>query len=120
MRGRIRNQKGAGGLGCLMLVAIAAFGIYAGLQFGIPELRNTSFKDRLNETFTFFSRQSEKSIRNRIISIATDFDIELKPEQVKVLIEGDRLTIDIQYEKVADLKVWQKTLPFTIHRQGPY
>jgi len=120
MRGRFRNQAGAGGMGCLMLFTIAACGIYAGLQFGMPQLRNTSFKDRLNETFTFFSRQSEASIRNRVIAIAGDFDIALKPEQVKIRIEGDRLTIDIEYEKVADLKVWQKTLPFQIHRTGPY
>lgn len=120
MRSRLRNQVGAGGFGCLMLITLAACAVYAGLQFGMPKLRNTSFTDRLNETFTFFSRQPEDRIRDRLISIAGDFDIALKPEQVKVLIEGDRLTIDIRYEKVADLKLWQKPLPFHIHRTGPY
>lgn len=120
MRGSRLNQRGAGGIGCLLMIAIAAAGIYAGLQLALPDLRHRSFEDRLSETFSYFSRQPEKNIRDRIIFIAGEFHIDLKPEQVKIQIEGDRLTIDIDYEKVADLKYKQKILPYHIHRSGPY
>jgi len=120
MRHRIRNQAGAGGIGCLLMVALAAAAIHAGLEFGLPTLRHRSFEDRMNETFTYFSRQPEKNIRGRIIQVASEFDIELKPEQVKVQISGDHLTIEVAYDKTVDLKVWQKTLHFTIRRSGPY
>lgn len=120
MRGSRLNQRGAGGIGCLLMIGIAAAGIYAGFQLGLPELRHRSFEDRLNETFSYFSRQPEKNIRERLIFIASEFHIDLKPEQVKIQIEGDRLTIDIDYEKVADLKFQQKVLPYHIHRSGPY
>jgi hypothetical protein len=120
MRGSRLNQRGAGGIGCLFIIAIAAAVIYAGLQLGLPDLRHRSFEDRLSETFSYFSRQPEKNIRDRIIFIASEFHIDLKPEQVKIQIEGDRLTIDIDYEKVADLKFQQKILPYHIHRSGPY
>ena len=120
MRGSRLNQRGAGAIGCLLMIAIAAAGIYAGLELGLPELRHRSFEDRLTETFPYFSRQPEKNIRDRIVFIASEFHIELKPEQVKIQVEGDRLTIDIDYEKVADLKFQQKVLPYHIHRSGPY
>lgn len=120
MRGRIGNQRGGGSIGCLFMIALIAGGMYAGLQFGLPQLRHNAFRDRLNETYSFFSRQSETWIRGRVIQIAEEFHIDLKPEQVKIQIRGDQLTLDITYEKVVDLKVWQKTLPFSIHRQGPF
>ena len=120
MRGLRLNQRGAGGIGCLLAIGIAAAAIYAGLELGMPELRHRSFEERLNETFVYFSRQQEKNIRDRIIMIASEFHIDLKPEMVKVEITGDRLTIDIAYEKVADLKFRQKVLSFHIPRSGPY
>ncbi|HWR98820.1 MAG TPA: hypothetical protein VN317_10405 [Candidatus Methanoperedens sp.] len=120
MRTAKLNQRGAGGIGCLFMVALAAAGIYAGLELGLPELRNRSFEDRLNESYAFFQRQPQKYIHARIIQIASEFHIDLKPEQVKVEIEGDRLTIDIAYEKVADLKFQKKVLAYHIHRSGPY
>lgn len=114
------NQRGAGGIGCLFICLLVGAGIYAGIQYGMPQLRHRSFEDRLNETFTYFSRQPAENIRKRLIDVATDFDITLTPGQVRVDIQGDQLTIDINYEKVVDLKVWSKTMPFRIHRSGPY
>jgi hypothetical protein len=120
MRAARLDQRGAGGIGCLLTIGVAAAVIYAGLQLGLPDLRHRSFEDRLNETFTYFSRQPEKNIRDRLIQIAAEFHIDLKPEMVKVQIEGDRLTIDIAYEKVADLKIQKKILSYRVHRSGPY
>jgi len=125
MRGLIRSQAGAGTIGCLFMVVIVALAIHAGLELGLPKLRHNSFQDRMNETFTFFSHQPEKNIRERIFQVASEFDIELKPEQVRVEITGDRLTIDVSYEKVAeltiaDVQIWQKKLPFHLQRSGPY
>jgi hypothetical protein len=73
-----------------------------------------------SEIYPYFSRQSAQSIRERIIDSAAEFDIPLKPEQVKLEIVGDHLTIDIDYVKVVDLKVWSREYPFHIHRRGPY
>ena len=120
MIGKVRNQRGAGAIGCLLLVAIVGSGLYAGFQFGMPKLRHSSFADRLNESYVHFQKQPAESIRAQIIQIAADFDIALTPEQVKVEIESAKLTIDVSYEKRIDLKIWQTTLPFSVHRSGPY
>jgi hypothetical protein len=120
MRASKLNQRGAGAIGCLLMIAVVASAIYAGLQFGLPELRHRSFEERLNETFGYFSRQPEETIRKRIIMIASEFNIDLKPEMVKIKIEGSRLTIDIDYEKVIDLKVQQRVVSYHSHRSGPY
>jgi hypothetical protein len=120
MLGKDRNQRGAGAIGCLLLVAIVGCGLYAGFQLGMPKLRNRSFEDRLNESYIHFQKQPAESIRSKIIQIGSDFDIALTPDQVKVDITPAKLTIDVTYEKRIDLKVWQTTLPFSIHRSGPY
>jgi len=120
MRASRLNQRGAGGIGCLFMIALAAAGIYAGLELGLPELRHRSFEDRLNESYAFFQHQQPKYIRDRIVQIASEFHIDLTPEMVKVQIQDDRLTIDIAYEKVADLKFQKKVLQYRVHRSGPY
>ena len=120
MRRSRLNQRGAGAIGCLLMIAAVAAAIFVGLQYGLPELRHRSFEDRLNETLVYLSRQPEETIRNRIIQVASEFHIDLKPEMVKIKIQGDRLTLDIDYEKVVDLKFQQKVLSYHIHRSGPY
>lgn len=114
------NQRGAGAIGCLLMAAVVGSAIYAGLQLGLPELRHRSFEERLNETYSNFSRQPEEIIRKHIIQVASEFDIDLKPEMVKIKVQDSRLIIDIDYEKVVDLKVRQKILSYHIHRSGPY
>jgi hypothetical protein len=115
--GKVRNQRGAGSLGCLFMVACIGAAMYAGFQFGLPRLRHSSFQDRVNEYFTTgVQSQSAEELQRAIIQIASDFDIELKPEQVKVENRGGRIKVDVNYEKLVDLKVWQKTYPFSYRR----
>lgn len=113
---RVRSQRGAGGIGCLLIMAAVAVGVYGGFQYAMPKLRHTSFSDRLNESVPYFHRQPEDSIRRQIIDMAKDFDIALTPEQVKVFSTSNELRIDVTYEKVVDLKYWRKALPFELHR----
>jgi hypothetical protein len=120
MIGKVRNQRGAGAIGCLLLVAVVGCSLYAGFQLGMPKLRHSSFADRMSESYVHFQKQPAESIRAQIIQIAADFDIALTPEQVKVDIVSDKMTIDVTYEKRVDLKVWQTSLPFNLHRSGPY
>jgi hypothetical protein len=115
--GRVRNQRGAGAIGCLFMTAIIAASMYAGFQFGIPRLRHSSFEDRITETLAGNPyRLSAAEVQKQIIQIASDFDIALTPEQVKVDTSQGRLKIDVNYEKVIDLKIWQKTVPFSLRR----
>ena len=120
MIGKVRNQRGAGAIGCLLLVAVVGCSLYAGFQLGMPKLRHSSFADRMSESYVHFQKQPAESIRAQIIQIAADFDIALTPEQVKVDIVSDKMTIDVTYEKVLDLRVWRKTLPYSLHRDVTY
>jgi hypothetical protein len=113
----VRNQRGAGTIGCLFMIAIVAAGMYAGFQFGIPRLRHSSFEDRVNEALGNLKQQSAADIQKQVIQFASDFDIVLTPAQVKVANSGGRLKIDVAYEKVIDLKVWQKTELFRLRRE---
>ena len=119
--GMVRNQRGAGAIGCLFMSVIIAAGMYAGFQFGIPRLRHSSFEDRITESLAGNPfRLSAEEAQKQIIQIASDFDIALTPAQVKVDTTNGRLKIDVEYEKLIDLKFWQKTVPFSLHRDpGP-
>ena len=119
--GMVRNQRGAGAIGCLFMSVIIAAGMYAGFQFGIPRLRHSSFEDRITESLAGNPyRLSAEEAQKQIIQIASDFDIALTPAQVKVDTSNGRLKIDVKYEKLIDLKVWQKTVYFSLHRDpGP-
>ena len=115
--GKVRNQRGAGSIGCLFMLAIIAAGMYAGFQFGMPRLRHSSFEERVTETFAGNPyRLSAADAQKQIIQLATEFDIALTPAQVKVETTNGLLKIDVKYEKVIDLIVWQKTVPFNLHR----
>jgi len=114
--GKMRNQRGAGAIGCLFLVAIIAAGMYVGFQLGIPRLRHSSFEDRLTESFGNLRQLPAADLQKQIIQIATDFDIALTPAQVKIDKTGGRLKIDVTYEKVIDLKIWRQTIPFRLIR----
>jgi hypothetical protein len=115
--GKVRNQRGAGAIGCLFLITVVAAGMYAGYQFGLPRLRHSSFEERITESLVGNPhRLSSEEIQKQIIQIASDFDIELHPAQVKVDTSRGLMKIDVQYEKVIDLKVWQTTVPFVLRR----
>jgi hypothetical protein len=117
---RVRNRRGAGSIGCLLMLLLVGAGIYAGVQIGMPKFRHSSFTERLTEIWPYLGRQSEDIIRQRLIETAAEFDIHLRPDQVKIQIQGDRLTYEITYEKVADLKYKKKVMPFSVRRTGPY
>ena len=115
--GKVRNQRGAGAIGCLFLLAIVAAGMYAGFQYGMPRLRNSSFQDRITESLGNLKQQPAADIQKQLIQFAADFDIALTPAQVLVDTSRGRLKIDITYEKLIDLKVWQKMETFHIFRE---
>ncbi len=117
---RVRSQRGAGTLGCLFVIAVVGAAVYAGFNLALPKLRNSAFEDRINETIVHFAKEDPDYIRKRIITLGEEFHVQLKPENVKVERYGDRLTLDINYEKLVDLKVWQTTLKFSSHRSGTY
>ena len=116
--GKVRNQRGAGSIGCLFMAMVIGAAMYAGFQFGIPRLRHSSFQDRVSESLAGnLQSLSAPELQKQIIMIASDFDIALKPEQVKVENLGGRMKVDVTYEKVIDLKVWQTTVPFSLRRR---
>lgn len=116
--GKLRNQSGAGMLGCLFMIAIIAAGMYAGFQFGLPRLRHSSYEERINDSISAFRQQPEEEIQRQLIQMAQEFDIALTPAQVKVSNVGGQMKIDVTYEKLIDLKVWQRTDTFRVQRSA--
>lgn len=115
--GKIRNQRGAGSIGCLFLILLVGASLYAGFQIAIPRIRHSSFEDRVNESLSNLRQMSAADVQKQLILMAAEFDIALTPAQVKVDTSSNRLRIHIAYEKFIDLKVWQQTVPFRLDRE---
>ena len=81
-QGSVERQRGAGAIGCLLMIVVLAGGAYAGYQIGIPRVRHSSFGERINESLTNLRPRPAEEVQKQIILIARDFDIELRPEQV--------------------------------------
>jgi len=115
--GKFQNQRGAGAIGCLVMIIVVSAVMYAGFQFGLPRLRHSSFEERITETLAGNPQGlSAAEAKKQIIQIASEFDIALAPAQVEVDTANSRMKIDVNYEKVIDLKFWQKTVRFSLRR----
>jgi hypothetical protein len=117
MAKRLRNQRGAGGIGCIFIVIGVGIGLWAGLQWAIPQLRHRSFDERITEDAGYFQRQTQEAVLKRVIDTAAEFDIPLSPNQVKVEIDANTIVIDVTYEKMIDIRFWQKKLTYHLNRR---
>lgn len=114
---RLRNQRGSGGIGCFFIVVAAAIGIWAGIQWAVPQLRHRSFDERITEDASYYQRQTAEAVRKRIIDTAAEFDIPLSANQVQVEIDQSNIVVNVTYEKTIDIKFWQKTLTYRLNRR---
>lgn len=116
---KLRDQRGAGTIGCLFIVALVGAAMYAGFMLGLPKLRHRSFEDRVNESLYNLRQMSEEDMRKELVKIAEEFDIALQPGRLEIQKTPAKFTIHATYDKPVDLQVWQTTLHFTLDRSAP-
>jgi len=82
-------------LGILVLVAVLAFAVLGGWQFGTSEVANMEFQDDLHDLSTqvgvgasYRSPHTDDEFRDAVIRKAVDRGIELNADQITVRREG--------------------------------
>ena len=116
---RLRSEKG-GTFGCaLFLLFILAAG-YVGYQFYVPYQHYMAVEGHIAELVPFFKHHKEVFIQDAVIDAAKDFDLKLKPEQVKVTVDkrANRITIDMEWTKDVVFPYYTYTYHFTPHLTG--
>lgn len=114
------GSRGESTLGCAVMLALMVAGGFVAYKFIIPYYHYNAFEGGLSEMMPYYRNQSAEFIQGAVIDTARDFDLDLKPEQVKVQVlrRDNRIIVDVEYEQTVELPFYTHTLVFKPHLTG--
>jgi hypothetical protein len=113
------NMRGDSKFGCLLSIALVAVVVYAGFKWGYAQWDYESMKEAVGESAKFFSSQTSvapEPVRQDIIRRAAAIGLELYDEDVEVVIEQRRLTIDVYWETPLEFPGYTYYIPYHISK----
>ncbi len=111
-----RADSGKGTLRAILTVAVLAAIVYAATQILPVYVHNYELQDNLRQLSIQAmagQRPTVESVRNAVLERAHDLDLPVKADDVKVVLTGGKITIDLDYTVPIDLKVYTLNLHFT-------
>ncbi len=111
-----RADSGKGTLRAIITVAVLAAIVYAATQILPVYVHNYELQDNLRQLSIQAmagQRPTVESVRNAVLERAHDLDLPVKADDVKVVLTGGKITIDLDYTVPIDLKVTTLNLHFT-------
>ncbi len=101
------SENGKGRLGCLVTILLSAAVIYVGIKVGPPYYNAKEFEGQLrNEGIKAVTRSyPDEAIVKDVISLAKGYEINLKPENIKVKRFGDRVDINVDFDLPIEFEV---------------
>jgi len=120
LTGLLGNARGEGKFGCIFTALLIAVAGYVAYNFVIPYYHYNAFESRMAEMVPYYRSQPEEFVHGAVMDIAKEFDLNLKPEQVRVQVLGkqNRLIIDVEYTRTVELPFYTHTLTFKPHLTG--
>jgi len=114
------SARGEGSFGCIFTALLIAVAGYVAYNFVIPYYHFNAFESRMAEMVPYYRNQPADFVQQAVIDIGKEFDLTLKPEQVRVQVLGrqNRLIIDVQYTRTVELPFYTHTLTFKPHLTG--
>ncbi|HUO76229.1 MAG TPA: hypothetical protein VMU21_01510 [Thermodesulfovibrionales bacterium] len=98
----------------LLVIAIMAFLIYAGMQFGIPYYRASAFKSEVKEIARLELGQIEKT-RAQIFEVAQNQKIPIEAEDIQITKKTNTTRVQTSWSVDVDiLGLYQRRLQFTV------
>jgi hypothetical protein len=96
-------RRGAGNLGCLIVILIIALGLYLAFGFGEAYFRAYQFKDSMQSDAGFAGNMPDENIKKHLAAVADS--LGLPPEAGDVTIVRSQRTINItsNYDEVVEL-----------------
>lgn len=100
----------------ILVVAIAA---YIGWQFLPPYFNKYQFTDDITSIARFDgpTTKTEEQIRDEVMKKAKEYELPLRPEQVVVMRDGQKVTISAHYQLVVSL-IGGKQVPLDFQIQS--
>jgi len=119
--GQPLGNRGEMAAGCIFILLVFLAVGYVGYLFAVPWFQYNNFESRISEMMPYYRNHDAEYIQEAILSVAAkDFDLKLKDEQVKVVVNRakNRVIIDIKYSKVVTLPFYAHTVTFKPHLTG--
>ncbi len=117
--GILRDRRGVGTVGCVFSLLVFGAGVYVAYLFAVVLYDYNAFEQAVAEMIPYYKHHKADFIHGAVLEIANeDFDLGLKEEQVKVVIEGNRIIIDIEYDRQVELPFYTHTIKFSPHFTG--
>ena len=113
------NSRGEGNTGCIFLLVIVAAAGFVGYKVAVPYFEYTNFESRVAEMMPNYRNHDAEYIQESVINISRGFDLDLKPEQVKVqVLKKDNRLIDFGYDQPVTVPFYTHTLKLKSHLTG--
>jgi hypothetical protein len=113
------RQRGGSKLNMLFVVVILGAAAFVALKVVPPEFANYQFQDSIESESRFaltgYPKRSQEDIQNEVYKKAQELGIQVKPEDVHVVMDATTCTISLDYSVPIDLQVYQFALQFHDH-----
>jgi hypothetical protein len=108
----LRNNDGF--IKPLLVIAVMAFLVYSGIQFGVPYYRYSAFKSEAKEIARLELGQVEKT-RAQIFEVAQSQKIPIEAEDIQITKETNTTRVQTSWSVDVDiLGLYHRTLHFTV------
>ncbi|RPI48776.1 MAG: hypothetical protein EHM55_25035 [Acidobacteria bacterium] len=87
----------------IIKLVIAALVVHATWRAGNVYLRYYQFKDNVQQAAQFSDRRPEHELRERVMSLAGQYEIPLAPEALQVRREDNHTIVDATYTERIEL-----------------
>jgi hypothetical protein len=101
-------RRGAGNLGCLIVILILALGIYIAFGFGEAYFRAYQFKDSMRSDAEFAGTLTDEKIKSHLSALADSLDLPPAASDVTIVRSQRTITITSDYDEVIELPFKQE------------
>ncbi|HEY8716070.1 MAG TPA: hypothetical protein VIM00_11885 [Candidatus Acidoferrum sp.] len=110
-----RRQRGEGRLKSILILAIMAAAIYAGVKMVPPYVAEYQLADKMQEQarFAVVNRFTEDQIRENIFKVMQDLEIPAKREDIHIVATQQVVKISLDYFVPIELLSYHVDLHFT-------
>ncbi len=102
-----------------MLVLLVA-ALFAGSQIIPAYFHAFQFNDFIKQEvkFAVASRRNTQKIRARIVEKAQEFNLDVKPQDIRIVRRGPAFSVELDYLIPIDLRVYHRDLSFHVEETG--
>ena len=110
-----QTQRGAGKIKAIIVTLILIVGIIAAWKVVPPYAAEYQLNDKMQELarYAIVTRQTEDQVRESVFKTIQDLDIPAKREDIKVIANGSKVTITVDYTVPVDILTYHIDLHFT-------